>query len=126
MRIGEVAARSGVSTRSLRYYEEQGLLSAQRSDNGQRRYGPEVVERVKLIQRLYSAGLNSSAIGGLLPCVHTGVATPEMLERLRTERERVDRQAHELAETRNRLDAVIAVAEANAGRSAREATLISA
>ncbi len=118
MRIGEVAARTEVSTRSLRYYEEQRLLSAERTDNGQRRYGEEVVERVQLIQRLYAAGLNSKTIGELLPCVHTGVATPEMLGRLRAERERVDRQVRELVETRDRLDGVIAVAQANAGGQA--------
>jgi len=114
MRIGEVAARSGVSTRALRYYEEQRLLAAERTDGGQRQYGEDVVERVRLIQRLYAAGLNSKAVGELLPCVHTGVATPAMLARLQAERERIDRQVGELAETRDRLDRVIAVARANA------------
>lgn len=113
MRIGEVAARSGVSTRSLRYYEEQHLLSPERSDSGQRHYRDDVVERVQLIQRLYAAGLNSRAIGELLPCVHTGVATPAMLERLSFERERIDQQISELVETRDRLEGVIAVAKAH-------------
>lgn len=117
MRIGEVAAKSGVSTRALRYYEEQQLLSADRSDSGQRRYGDGVVERVQLIQRLYAAGLNSRAVAELLPCVHTGVATPAMLERLTRERERIDRQISELVETRDRLDEVIGVAMQNEGRA---------
>lgn len=118
MRIGEIAARSGVSTRALRYYEEQQLLWAQRSPSGQRHYPAETVERVQLIQRLYAAGLNSRAIAELLPCVHTGVATPEMLERLRAERDRIDRQVVELISTRARLDQVIDVAERNAGAPA--------
>lgn len=115
MRIGEVAGRSGVSTRALRYYEEQQLLSAQRSDGGQRYYTAEVVERVQLIQRLYSAGLNSKAIAELLPCVHTGVATPAMLERLSTERDRIDQQIDDLTDARNRLGEVIDVALNHSG-----------
>ncbi len=112
MRIGEVAARVGVSPRALRYYEEQQLLSAGRSDSGQRQYDGAVVERVQLIRQLYAAGLNSRAIGELLPCVQTGVATPAMLERLSAERERIDGQIDELIDARDRLDGVITVARA--------------
>lgn len=114
MRIGEVAARSGVSTRALRYYEEQQLLASQRSPSGQRSYPPEAVERVQLIQRLYSTGLNSKAIAELLPCVYTGVATPAMLDRLYTQCESIDRQIAELTEARARLNEVIEVAHRHA------------
>lgn len=38
MRIGELSKYTGVSPRSLRYYEEQGLLTSSRSDAGQRHY----------------------------------------------------------------------------------------
>ena len=38
MRIGELAKRTGVATRMLRYYEEQGLISTRRLDNGYRGY----------------------------------------------------------------------------------------
>lgn len=121
MRIGEVSARAGVSPRALRYYEEQGLLDAERSVSGQRHYDDGAVDRVQLIQRLYAAGLNSQTVGELLPCVHTGIATPAMLDRLEVQRDRVDRQAHELLETRDRLDRVIAVARANQAAPAASA-----
>lgn len=111
MRIGEVAARSGVSTRALRYYEEQQLLSSARTAGGQRHYSDGAVERVRLIQQLYAAGLGSRAIVDLLPCVYTGVATPDMITRLVTERDRIIQQVQALARTRDRLDAVIATAE---------------
>jgi DNA-binding transcriptional MerR regulator len=114
VRIGEVAARAGVSTRALRYYEEQRLLSAERSESGQRHYADGTVDRVLLIQRLYSAGLNSQAIAELLPCVHTGIATPQMLDRLTTERDRIDHQIDDLIETRDRLSGVIEVARRHA------------
>ena len=110
MRIGEVAAAAGVSTRALRYYEEKQLLPAQRSASGQRHYPDGAVERVRLIQRLYAAGLGSKAVVELLPCLHTGVATSDMLARLTAERDRIDAQSRELAATRDRLDAVIAAA----------------
>jgi len=71
MRIGELASRTGVSVRSLRYYEEQGLLSSSRSASGQRHYTEGEVERVAFIQALYAAGLSSRTIAELLPCVDT-------------------------------------------------------
>ena len=114
MKIGEVAAAARVSTRALRYYEEHGLLSAERSPGGQRVYPAKAVARVRLIQQLYAAGLASRAIAELLPCVHTGVATPTQLTMLAAERDRIDRQVAELAEARERLDAVITAAAASA------------
>lgn len=56
MRIGELASRAGVSVRSVRYYEEQGLLTSVRSPSGQRHYTEDQVERVGFIQRMYTAG----------------------------------------------------------------------
>ncbi|MFI6503896.1 MerR family transcriptional regulator [Nonomuraea typhae] len=107
MRIGELAARAGVSVRALRYYEEQGLLVAYRSDSGQRHYPESAAERVQLIQMLYAAGLSSRTIAELLPCVEAKVSTPESRARLATERNRIDAQIAALTRTRDRLDAVI-------------------
>jgi DNA-binding transcriptional MerR regulator len=118
MRIGEVAAAAGVSTRALRYYEERDLLLAERTAGGQRTYSEAAVDRVRLIQQLYAAGLSSRVIADLLPCVHSGVATPEQLALLAAERDRIDRQAAELVRARDRLDAVLAAAAASAGPTA--------
>jgi len=114
MRIGEVAAAAGVSTRALRYYEERDLLLAERTAGGQRTYSEAAVDRVRLIQQLYAAGLSSRVIADLLPCVHSGVATPAQLALLAAERDRIDRQAAELVRARDRLDAVLAAAAASA------------
>jgi DNA-binding transcriptional MerR regulator len=62
VRIGDLAARAKVSIRSLRYYEEQGLLTADRSVNGQRLYREAAVERVQLVQQLSAAGLASRTV----------------------------------------------------------------
>lgn len=113
MRIGEVAAQAGVSVRALRYYEEQGLLPAERTASGQRRYAPGAVERVRFIQNLYAAGLGSRAVLRILPCMEHGVLTDEMHDRLLAERERVQAQLDELTATRDKLDDVIRLGQAN-------------
>ena len=113
MRIGDLAARTGVSVRSLRYYEKQDLLASERSPSGQRHFPESAVDRVQLIQQLYAAGLPSRSILDLLPCVVHGRATPELLDRLSAERDRIDRQISDLVSTRNRLDSVITNATVN-------------
>lgn len=112
MRIGELATRAGVSVRALRYYEENGLLTATRSPSGQRHYGETAVARVRWIQQLYAAGLSSKTILKLLPCFDNDEVHDGVLELLHTERERIDRQVHELIDTRDRLDQAIAAATA--------------
>ena len=120
MRIGEVAARAGVSVRALRYYEEHGLLTSERSSSGQRHYPPEAVDRVRFIQNLYAAGLGSKAVLRILPCLERGVLTDEMHERLLAERARVQAQLDELTVTRDKLDEVIRLGQAHrAGRGRR-------
>ena len=113
MRIGELAARTGVSVRALRYYEEQELLAPGRSTSGQRQYPDDAVDRVELIQQLYGAGLSSKTIVSLLPCVVDGDATPELLDGLAVERDRIDRHIEDLVSARNRLSAVMAAAGKN-------------
>jgi DNA-binding transcriptional MerR regulator len=110
MRIGELAAKAGVSVRALRYYEEQNLLVSSRSDSGQRQYPDSAVDRVDLIQQLYAAGLPSKTIVELLPCVETGEVTPELLDRLSAERDRIEQQIGSLANTRDRLTKIITTA----------------
>ncbi len=118
MRIGEVAALAGVSVRALRYYEEQGLLVAERSAGGQRHYQPEAVDRVRFIQHLYTVGLGSRAVLRILPCMEHGTLTDDMYELLVTERARVQARLDELTVTRDKLDDVIRLSEAHrAGRA---------
>ncbi|GLZ62555.1 MerR family transcriptional regulator [Micromonospora sp. NBRC 107095] len=114
MRIGELATKTGVSVRALRYYEEQGLLTAARSGGGQRHYLDEAIDRVYLIQMLYAAGLSSRTILDLLPCVDAKVNTPQSRAMLRAERDRIERQISQLRQARERLDAVIALSESPA------------
>ncbi len=68
MLIGELARRTGVSVRLLRYYEEQGLLDAARGANGYRHYGEDSVTTVRKIRVLLDAGLSTDIIRQVLPC----------------------------------------------------------
>ncbi|MEW1719466.1 MerR family transcriptional regulator [Streptomyces sp. NPDC093109] len=113
MRIGELATRTSVSVRALRYYEEQNLLASERSPSGQRQYPDSAVDRVHLIQQLYAAGLPSKSIAELLPCVVNGEATPELLARLSAEHDRIDSRIGDLVRARDRLGIVIAAATTN-------------
>ncbi|MER7460603.1 MerR family transcriptional regulator [Micromonospora sp. NPDC126480] len=108
MRIGELAARTGASVRSIRYYEKQNLLGATRSHGGQRIFDEEAVERVALIRRLLDAGLTSRTMAELLPCItDAAVRTPYLALRLHEERQRILDQIERLGRTVAALDAVI-------------------
>jgi DNA-binding transcriptional MerR regulator len=118
MRIGELADRTGVSVRSVRYYEEQGLVSSTRSPSGQRHYTEHEVDRVRFIQRLYEAGLSSRTIAEVLPCVNAPSEenSDAALERLAQEHARLSHHIEELVRTRDSLEELMA-----AGRAHRDA-----
>ncbi|MFE4312584.1 MerR family transcriptional regulator [Streptomyces sp. NPDC056891] len=109
MRIGELSERTGTPRRLLRYYEEQGLIVADRLPNGYRVYDESNLDRVMQIRGLLDAGLPTRIIKQILPClnkpriIHFPDATPEMLATLEGERDRMTERIRCL--TRNR-DAV--------------------
>jgi len=121
MRIGELARRTGVSERSLRYYEQERLLSADRTPGGHREYAGGAVDRVRRIQELYAAGLCSSKIVKLLPCMRDSDGGPAatadsyLVSELLVERARIDRMIEDLRRSRSLLDTVIAAAAAQPG-----------
>lgn len=113
MRIGELARRSGVSERSLRYYEQMGLLTARRTPGGHREYADGAIDRVARIQELFAAGLCSSKVAQLLPCMRDADGGPseaadaKLVAELTRERERIDRTIEDLFRSRDTLDDVI-------------------
>ena len=110
MRIGDLAAATGVSTRALRYYEEQGLLVPDRSTGGHGSYTSAAVHRVRWIQRLCAAGLNSAAILALPPCVAAGVDVDATVGRLAEARASIQARMRGLALAREAVDELIAEA----------------
>jgi MerR family Zn(II)-responsive transcriptional regulator of zntA len=71
MRIGELSRRTGVSVRSLRYYEQKQLLCSRRLANGYRDLNEESIERVKAIQMYLGLGLTTDQIEEILQCSET-------------------------------------------------------
>ena len=67
MRIGELSRRTGVPTRLLRYYEEQGLLTPGRDANGYRHFDEAAVYCVQQIRGLLDSGLTTEIIRAILP-----------------------------------------------------------
>jgi DNA-binding transcriptional MerR regulator len=109
LRIGQLAERSGVSVRALRYYEEQGLLEADRTPAGQRAYPESAVEKVRFFQQMYAAGLTSRDIVDLLPCIDTGHTNAEQRSMLQQRRDFIQGKLYELTIALGRLDDILAV-----------------
>ncbi|MFD9908356.1 MerR family transcriptional regulator [Streptomyces sp. NPDC059063] len=107
MRIGELSERTGTARRLLRYYEEQGLIVADRTPNGYRDYDEFYVDRVLQIRGLLDAGLPTRLIKQILPClnkpriIHFPDATPEMLATLEQELDRMTQRVECLARNRD-------------------------
>ncbi|MGI5499082.1 MerR family transcriptional regulator [Lentzea sp. CA-135723] len=111
MKIGELARLTGVSARSLRYYEQQGLLHSTRSAGGQRHYAAAEVARVEMIRRLFDAGLSSKVIARLLPCVDVGGSeiAEDAFTTMLGERDRLTADIDRLVEARSALDQLIEI-----------------
>lgn len=112
MRIGELSRRTSVSQRSLRYYEEQGLLTPTRLPNGYRDYDERTVTTVRRIQILLSAGLGTSAVAEILPCAVDNTVVlagkcPELIDGLAKERRRINTAIDDLIAARDILDSLI-------------------
>lgn len=69
MLIGELAAVSGLSREALRFYEQQGLIRAQRLANGYRDYPAEAVMLVQYIRTAQQLGFTLAEIGDRLPAI---------------------------------------------------------
>lgn len=113
MRIGELATRTGVPARMLRYYEAQGLIQPARLHNGYRDYDDYLIDRVVKIRGLLDAGIPTRVIGDILPCFDsTGSEVPadpdpRLRETLVRQRERMAENIRVLSENRAAIDRYI-------------------
>ncbi len=69
MLIGELSARSGASSRSLRHYEKLGIIESRRAENGYRNYPDSTIESVKAVRFLLCSGLTLGTIAEILPAL---------------------------------------------------------
>jgi MerR family redox-sensitive transcriptional activator SoxR len=107
--IGDLSHRSGVSQSALRFYERQGLITADRTDGNQRRYGRETLRRVALIQAGKAAGIPLEQIRAALATLPAGrVPRKREWERLsRSWRRDLDERIAMLEAIRSRLTTCI-------------------
>ena len=107
--IGVVAERAGIAASSLRYYERQGLVSAERTPSGQRRYRRDVLRRVAFIRSAQHLGLSLAEIGEALASLPGGRnPTKDDWARLADRwRPRLDEEIAQLVRLRDQLMACI-------------------
>jgi MerR family transcriptional regulator, copper efflux regulator len=110
MKIGQLAERTGVSTKAIRYYEDIGILPApERAANGYRRYSPVAADRIAFIRDAQTAGLTLVEIQMILELRDGGEATcGHVIGSLEAHLEELDRQMDDLRRTRRRLTDIIA------------------
>jgi DNA-binding transcriptional MerR regulator len=107
-RIGELATKVGVTERTIRYYEERGLLeSVKRLDGGQRVYTDDDVRRLKFIQKLKVLGLSLAEMQELETLYgrhHTNAKVlPRLIELLDSHLVTVSQRLGELAALRDEI-----------------------
>lgn len=103
--IGDVAARAGVSTPTIRYYESIGLLArASRSATGYRRYTEAAVAELRFIKKAQALGFTLEEIGEILKLSRAG-GTPcaHVLDLARRHLDAVDERIQQLARFRAQL-----------------------
>jgi MerR family transcriptional regulator, copper efflux regulator len=123
MKIGALASLSGLPVKTLRYYEDLGLLPAiGRTEGGYRLFGDQSLRRLEFIRRLKTLGLSLEEIqscltvhdAGELPCHDIEVMLNQQIER-------IERQIGDLAQLRTELEGLL---EGWRSDPAREADLI--
>ncbi len=105
MRIGELSERTGVPTRTIRYYEDIGVLpEPSRAANGYRTYGESAVDRLRFVKDAQASGLTLEEISSILGLRGHGDSTCEhVIELLESHLADLDRRIADLNSTRHRL-----------------------
>jgi len=109
MRIGELSDRSGTPVRTIRFYEDKGVLPAPtRTQSGYRDYNDDAVDRLRFVSAAQGAGLRLSEISSILavrdagdaPCSHT-------TSLLQAKRHEIDARLKELRQIRKEVDSLL-------------------
>ncbi|MGW0781551.1 MerR family transcriptional regulator [Streptomyces sp. NPDC002913] len=113
MKIGEASRASGVSARSLRHYEDEGLIVPGRFSNGFRDYCRSTIDRVLVIRSLLESGLPVRLIRDALPGLAdepdagTDVVCAEFLHEVQGHRDRLAARIAVLSDQQAALDAYL-------------------
>jgi MerR family copper efflux transcriptional regulator len=102
MRIGELARRAGVTTRTVRYYEGLGLLVSRREGGGHRQYDDDALTRMAKIDWLKRMGLTLDEIAEIIP-LYFGEQTS-----MRGRKKMIAMLERRLAQTEERVEGLVA------------------
>jgi len=105
MKIGELSRRTGFPVKTLRYYDEIGLIRPARRNSayGHRRYGEDALDILALIRSAKLAGLSLGRIKKVIRAARQGYACEEVIPLLNEKIEEIDRAIRSLRELRSRL-----------------------
>ncbi|CAG9260316.1 MerR family transcriptional regulator [Paraburkholderia unamae] len=104
--IGELSQRTGASVRSIRHYDEHGLLASVRASNGYRIFPAKALTQVRQIQRMIASGFTIDDIRGFPDCMLLidGARSCDQITDVQRQRlEAIDRQIADLEKRRSRL-----------------------
>ena len=124
LRIGQLATETGFTPKTLRYYEDVGLLRPDsRSESGYRLYDDAAVERLRFVRRAQGVGLHLEDIRrileisdeGRVPCEHVMVVVDRELNRIAEQLERLHQFRDGLLALRSRMTASLGSEDARPG-----------
>ncbi|CAH2897059.1 MerR family transcriptional regulator [Paraburkholderia sp. 22098] len=104
--IGQLSQLTGASVRSIRHYDEHGLLASVRASNGYRMFPEKAVTQVKQVQRMIATGFTIDDIRGFPDCmllIEGARSCDQITDVQRARLEAIDRQIADLEKRRARL-----------------------
>jgi DNA-binding transcriptional MerR regulator len=104
--IGKLAGATGASVRSIRHYDEHGLLTSMRGDNGYRLFPPSAITQVRQIQRMIATGFSLEEIRSFPDCmrmIEGAAACSQTTEAQRKRLASIEKQILDLERRRARL-----------------------
>ncbi len=114
LKIGEVAVRSGISVKTIRYYEDIGLLAptVERSDTGYRLFQQQALKRLEFIKCAQSLGLRLQEIQALLAIHDQGdLPCPEVKQQLQAKSQTITTQIEALENLKAQLQRLLSTWE---------------
>ena len=125
LRIGQLATKTGFTPKTLRYYEDLGLVRPDgRSESGYRLYGDAAIERLRFVNRARALGLRLEDISrileisdeGRVPCEHVQGIVDRELERIETQMKRLQELRNGLLALRSRMADALASGAPRSGQ----------
>jgi Cu(I)-responsive transcriptional regulator len=115
MNIGEASGRSGLPAKTIRYYEDIGLIRPERGRNGYRDYGADDVHKLRFLHRSRSLGFSVDECRQLLALYEDkSRASADVKDIASSKLTEIDRKIRELTELRRTLEHLVHACHGNA------------